>query len=315
MQAVILAAGLGTRLRPVTESRSKAMVPVIGRPLVELALEPFVDCGVRDIVMVIGPDGDEIRAHFRARSGLDLSIRWVTQKDRLGMAHALGLAAPHLNGPFLLSACDSLIGPSHVRDLVDAAQGADTVLSLLDVEPDLVSRSAAVDLDGEVVRRIVEKPAPGEAPSNTVSLPHYAFSLELLPILSRLSRSARGEYELQEAIQKQIDAGARVVGVRTADRVQVSSAGDLLRLSRRMLREDEGLSFLPRAIVGSKTRIVDPVVIEPGARVGKGCVIGPEVYLEKGCVVGDRAVVRTSIVLRGARVLDEGRVIDKVVVA
>lgn len=313
MQAVILAAGLGTRLRPVTDRRSKAMVPVVGTPLVELALAPMVECGIRDVVMVIGPDDDEIRNHFGARTEPGISLMWVTQERRLGMAHALAAAARHITGPFVLSACDSLVGASHVRELLAAARDADTVLSLLDVEPAAVSRSAAVEIDGSIVRRIVEKPRIGEAPSNTVSLPHYVFSPDVLPLLSHLSKSARGEYELQEAIQRQIDSGARVVGVRATDRVQVSTPEDLLELSRRRLREEKGFLTSSKAPSGTATKIIDPVHIEPGARIGRDCTIGPEVFLESGCAIGDGAEILKSIVLRGARVAGHQRVVDTVV--
>jgi NDP-sugar pyrophosphorylase family protein len=313
MQAVILAAGFGTRLRPVTERRSKAMVPVVGRPLVEMALAPIVASGVRDVVMVVGPDDEEIRDHFGGRSSLDISVRWVTQGERLGMAHALGLAVHLLDGPFLVSACDSLVSERHIRGLMAAARSADIVLSLLDVDPSLVSRSAAVELDGDLVRRIVEKPTMTQAPSNTVSLPHYIFSPLLAPLLSKVSRSTRGEYELQEAIQQQIDAGARVVGVRAEERVQVSSPGDLLALSRRILNQRLDPMGPPWPAPNSALRIIEPVHIEPGARLGRACTIGPEVFLESGCVIGNRAVVRRSIVLRGARVADHQSVVDTVV--
>jgi NDP-sugar pyrophosphorylase family protein len=314
MQAVILAAGLGTRLRPITERRSKAMVPVVGRPLVEMALAPIVASGVRDVVMVVGPDDEEIREHFGGRSSLEISVHWVTQEERLGMAHALGLTLHLLDGPFLVSACDSLVSEKHIRDLMAAARSADTVLSLLDVDASLVSRSAAVELDGDVVRRIVEKPTRTQAPSNTVSLPHYIFSPLLAPLLSQVSRSMRGEYELQDAIQQQIEAGARVVGVRAKDRVQVSSPGDLLALNRRILNQRLDLMGPPGPAPNSAHRIIEPVHIEAGARLGRGCTIGPETFLESGCVIGDRAVVRGSVVLRGARVADGREVVDTVVV-
>ncbi len=146
MQAVILAAGKGTRLLPITQARSKAMVPVLGRPLVELAAMPFVDNGIHDFIFVISRDDTEITDYFESRCALDIAPRFVIQEERLGMAHALGLAAPLIRGRFVVSACDSLIDSSHVRDLLDAAVGADAVLSLLEVEPELVTRSGVVEL-------------------------------------------------------------------------------------------------------------------------------------------------------------------------
>jgi bifunctional UDP-N-acetylglucosamine pyrophosphorylase/glucosamine-1-phosphate N-acetyltransferase len=314
MQAVVLAAGMGTRLRPVTANRSKAMVPVLGRPLVERALMPFFDNGIRDFVFVISPDDREITEHFTERTSLEMTVRFVVQQDRLGTAHALGLAAPFLNGPFAVTACDSLVDASHIGKLLREGDGSDGALSLLDVEPELVSRSASVMLDGHSVCRIVEKPAPGCEPSHTVSLPHYVFSLRLLDLLPGVEVSPRGEYELADAIQGLIDAGRRVVGVRAEKRLQVSSSEDLLRLTRRFFAQNSEPREVDSASVGSRTKLVEPLRVERGAVVGDDCELGPEVFLESGCEIGRGAVVRRSIVLRDGRVGDGEIVEDQVVV-
>ena len=314
MQAVILAAGKGTRLQPVTANRSKAMVPVLGRPLAERALMPFVENGVRDIVFVISADDTEITRHFTEHTKLDIDAQFVVQEERLGMAHALGLAAPLVTGRFVVSACDSLVNRSHVRQLLVAADGADTVLSLLDVEPELVSRSAAVALDGDLIRRIVEKPTLEEAPSHTVSLSHYVFGPPLLDLLSGVEASPRGEYEVQDAIQELIDGGGRVVGVRAEERLQVSTPEDLLNLTRHLLSSEPQPNNVRTAGIGPGTTFVEPLRVEQGVEIGEGCEVGPEVFLESGCRIGSEAVVRRSIVLRGGRVEDGAVIEDQVVV-
>ena len=162
---------------------------------------PFFENGVRDFVFVISPDDTEITSYFTERTSLDITARFVIQEERLGMAHALRLAAPLVDGRFVVSACDSLLDPAYVRKLFLVDDEADAVLSLLDVEPDKLCRSGVVELDGERIRRIVEKPSPGNAPSNTVSLPHYVFSPRLLELLPSVKPSFRGEYEIQDAIQ------------------------------------------------------------------------------------------------------------------
>jgi len=313
MQAVILAAGMGTRLRPVTADRSKAMVPVLGRPLVERALLPFVENGVRDFVFVISPDDAEIASYFTQRTTLDIAARFVIQEERLGMAHALRLAAPLVDGRFVVSACDSLLDPSHVRELFAVCDDADAVLSLLDVEPEMLRRSGVVKLDGQQILRIVEKPSPENAPSATVSLPHYVFSPRLLGLLPSVDLSPRGEYELQDAIQGLIDDGGAVIGVRADRRFQVSSPQDLLTLTRRLFSNDPEAGQVDATPVGRGTTIVEPVRLERGVELGDGCEIGPEVYLESGSHIGRGAVVRRSIVLRGGRVARGASVEDRVV--
>ncbi len=314
MQGVVLAAGMGTRLRPVTADRSKAMVPVLARPLVERALMPFVENGVRDFVFVISPDDTEIISHFSERTSLEITARFVIQEERLGMAHALGAAAPFLSGRFVLTACDSLVDEAHVRALLSEGDEPDAVLSLLDVQPDLVSRSAAVSLDGRRVRLIVEKPMLEEAPSHTVSLPHYIFSQKVLELLPLLEPSPRGEYEIADAIQGLIDSGGEVVGVHALERLQVSNPEDLLNLTRGILSDGSESSRID-SIGGDHDAIfVEPLVVERDVVLGAGCEIGPEVFLESGCRIGRGAVVRRSIVLRGGRV-EDGAIIEDQVVA
>ncbi|MCH5375967.1 MAG: NTP transferase domain-containing protein, partial [Planctomycetes bacterium] len=100
MQAVVLAAGHGTRLHPVTLGRSKAMCPVVGRPLVAWAIEPLVENGIRDFVFVISPDDREIAPYFQGDHGSKVNARFVVQERRLGTAHALGTAAALIDGRF-----------------------------------------------------------------------------------------------------------------------------------------------------------------------------------------------------------------------
>ena len=313
MQAVILAAGMGTRLRPVTKNRSKAMAPVLGRPLVERALMPFFENGVRDFVFVVSAEDAEIRQYIGGLTGVDMTVRYVIQHERLGMAHALGLAAPYLDGSFALSSCDSLVGRTHVRELLAAARATEASLSLLDVDPGSVSRSAVVELDGYRVRRIIEKPAPEEAPSHTISLPHYVFSPRVLDLLPALKPSPRGEYELQDAIQGLIDGGGDVIGVRAAERLQVSTPEDLLSLTLRLFADDPYMREVQSTDVGHGTRLRAPYRVERGVVIGNNCEIGPGVFLENGCQICDGAVIRRSVVLRGGRV-GEGETVDHQVV-
>jgi len=314
MQAVVLAAGIGTRLRPVTTNRSKAMVPVLGRPLVERALLPYAKTGVRDFVFVISPDDAEITRHFTESTSLDITARFVVQEERLGTAHALRLAAPFVHGRFVVSACDSLLEPWHVQKLFSVGEDADAVLSLLDVEPEMLCRSGVVELDGERIRRIVEKPSRENAPSNTVSLPHYVFSPRLLEFLPSVEPSVRGEFELQDAIQGLIDGGRTVIGVHAESRFQVSSPEDLLALTRQLLSDgSEPFRIGPDSVSPGMT-LVEPFHIEPGTVLGDGCEIGPESYLESGCHIGRGAVVRRSIVLRTG-VVEVGEVVDSRIVA
>ncbi len=313
MQAVILAAGRGTRLAPVTDDRSKAMVPVLGRPLIDHVAETLVLNGIRRFIIVVGPGDTEIREHFATRTALDLDAEFVVQEIRLGMAHALSLAAPRIESDFVLSACDSLKPVEHVGRLLAAAARADGALSLMEVPWDRVVTAAPVEMDGDRIIRIVEKPAPEDAPSNVVSLPLYVLPHSILGRLTTGGPSVRGEYELQDAIQVVIDDGAAIVGVKTTSRLQVSTPADLLDLNLALLRRRPG-GKQPPSLPGG-TVLEEPVWIDDHVTLGRNCRLGPDVVLERGCVLGDGVEIARSLVLRGALVPDGLRIDGAVVTA
>jgi glucose-1-phosphate thymidylyltransferase len=234
--------------------------------------------------VVVGPGDDDIRAAL-APGAAPLPVTFVEQPEPRGMADALGRAAPHIAGDFLLSACDNLIPPADVARLAGrwrAAPRPDALLSLLPLPAEALGASGVVALDGERVTRIVEKPRPGEAPSAVASLPLYWFRPGLLELLPGLMPSPRGELELQDAITRLIDGGGRVVGARVSGRRTVTTAADLLDLN---------LAWLDEMGV--------PLLVEPGASVGPGCSLGPRVYIEAGSTVGPGARLRDVVVLRG----------------
>ncbi|MDQ3250368.1 MAG: sugar phosphate nucleotidyltransferase, partial [Chloroflexota bacterium] len=285
-QAVILAAGKGKRLHPVTPQRSKAMAPVAGKPIVERVLDTLVDNGIRHCILIVGPDDAEIVAYFQQRN--HIRFDFVIQSERLGMAHALSLAAPHLHGAFILSACDNLVPAVHVADLLHThrATGANATLSLLAIDRAHAASTGIVEWDGTWVRRIVEKPTPAEAPSDISSLPLYLFSPKLLDYLPLVKPSPRGEYELQDAIQLLIANAGRVTGMLTPGRLQLTNTADLLALNRHYLAiEPDAAQILTQAI-GSGTRLIPPVRIEAGSTIGADCVIGPYVTIERDCQIG-----------------------------
>jgi bifunctional UDP-N-acetylglucosamine pyrophosphorylase/glucosamine-1-phosphate N-acetyltransferase len=307
MQAVILAAGKGTRLRPITLTRSKAMAPVAGKPMIERVMETIVENGVRRFIVVVSDDDRDIRPYFQSQTSLPATFQFVIQPERLGMANALSLAAPYLHGEFILSACDSIVPPAHVAGLLAAhqSQAANATLSLMELPPAQVSKSSAVDWHNGAIRRIVEKPAPGEAPSNIGSLPLYVFSPRVLDYLPEVQPSARGEYELQDAIQMLIERDGRVGGVLTRQRAQLTNVEDLLDLNRHYLNQLNGAVPEPPPLAAT-IQLRPPVYIEAGADIGPGCVIGPHVTLEAGCRIGPNAHVQNAVIMAGA-VIETGR--------
>jgi NDP-sugar pyrophosphorylase family protein len=316
MQAVILAAGRGKRLRPITLKRSKAMAPVLGKPIVERVMEGLAAQGVDEFVVVASPDDQKIMHHFDQLSELQARVRIVHQRERLGMAHALNCAAPLIRGDFVLSACDNLVATDQIERLMAAWQQSprpNALLTLMPVEPEQVSKGAVVDMQGRWVTRIVEKPRPEEAISNIYSLPLYCFRPRILDYLSQVPRSPRGEYELQDAIQMLIEGEGRVTGVIIPGRLTLTKPQDLLTINRHYLESmAPPIQFAPRSL-GQHMHLIPPLHVNGDIVIDRNCTIGPNVYVEQGCRIG-RGVTLSNAVVLGGTVVPDGATIEEQVV-
>ncbi len=311
-QAVILAAGRGKRLQPLTLTRSKAMMPIAGLPMIERVMDTLTHNGLQEFVLVVSPDDEAIIDHFTSHSRYADRVTWAYQAERHGMAHALLQAAPHIHGDFVLSACDNLVPEHHIAAMMQRFDhGARGVLSLMRIPIERSVSTGMVALSGDRVTRIVEKPQPHESPSDISSLPLYVFAAHLLDYLPLVKPSARGEYELQDAIQMLIDSGEVVAGVLTADRLTVTNAADLLKINLHYLAAT-GDRFI-NGPIDPATRLIDPILIEPETSIGANCTIGPAVYVESGAAIGHGVTLRESIVLRGACVPDGAHIVQQVV--
>jgi NDP-sugar pyrophosphorylase family protein len=316
VHAVILAAGQGRRLQPVTSNRSKAMAPVLGKPIVERVMEQLAEAGVDEFVVVASPADDDIVRHFAGESQIQGRVQFAYQEQRLGTAHALQCAAPLIRGDFFLSACDNLVAEDQTRRMRAEwlrSPRPHALLSLMQVGPEEVSRGAVVDMDGPWVTRIVEKPTPEEAPSCIYSLPLYCFSPRILDHLSHLPPSPRGEYELQDAIQRLIEHDGGVRGLTLPWRLTLTTPHDLLAINRYYMEREGDRLWVEAGAVGVGTRLVPPVYVEPGAVIGRGCTIGPYVYVERDCTIGEGVILSHAVVLRASNLADGSCSRDQVI--
>ncbi len=316
LQGVILAAGKGSRLHPITLKRSKAMLPILGRPMVERVMETICDNGVRDFLLVVSAEDKDIVRHFTDECTLDVDVQFVVQQERKGMADALRQAAPYIRGDFVLSACDNLTSAAHVRELLSCREGhpgAGAVLSVMPIPEEEIGRTGIVAVDDGRVMRILEKPSRAEAPSNIASLPLYVFSPRLLDYLPDVKLSPRGEYELQDAIQALIDHGSAVFPVYIEKRLTVTGPADLLAINRHYLEAGQDQPQLAPFTVGPNTHLITPLRIEESTVIGRDSVIGPRVYIERDCRIGDGVGLRDAVVLRGAVIPDGTSIANEVV--
>jgi dTDP-glucose pyrophosphorylase len=298
MQAVILAAGKGSRLHPLTLNRSKAMLPIAGKPMIARVMEMLKFAGLQEFIIVAHPEDRELRNFFAPSQ----NIKIVLQSERKGAAHALSYAAPFIKSDFVLSACDNLVNPAEAASFVQhfqphPARKALGLLALLRVPKEKMNSMGMVDWDGSNIRRIIEKPSPSFSTSDLASLPLYCFSHRFLDYLPRIKPSIRGEFELQDAMQMLIDETGALEGQLLSGRLTVTNASDLLELNLHFLTQEFPS---PPASLPPGVRFISPFLLEPGAQVAPGCLIGPNVLIESGSSIGSGAILRNALVLRGA---------------
>jgi glucose-1-phosphate thymidylyltransferase len=246
LQAVILAAGRGTRLQPLTAERSKAMVAVAGRPLIEHVIDSLAEVEPHEIIVVAAPNDSELLDYCARRR-----FRVVTQESPRGAGDALLRARPLVHSdPFIVSACDSFCEPAHVAALVARHREslASATLSLLEVAGgESQSGRSAAFTSGDRVIRLIEKPSPSEArDSRFIALPLFILTPAIFPYLEALTPSPRGEIEIQAAIQHLIEAGLATSWHHAARRWQVTTVEDAETLTAEFrARRAEGRAVLP----------------------------------------------------------------------
>ncbi len=275
MQAIIMAAGKGERLRPITEWLPKPLLPIGGRPIIEILLTNLRQAGISQTVIIYGHLGETLRRFLGDGSRYGMELIFREQTERLGTAHAVMQAADlisaqadaasshirsgasshirsgasshirssassHVRSGVMVMASDTAFSFEHIDGLVrfHKASGADASLSLkrLPIELLAASSSVAIDATGRITQ-IVEKPTPGTVPSDIASAPLYIYPPSLADYLSRVDLSVRNEFELPDVITMMIDDGLKVMGKVEPAAPNLTSQRDLLRLNFDYLRE------------------------------------------------------------------------------
>ncbi|HEX7058259.1 MAG TPA: glucose-1-phosphate thymidylyltransferase [Solirubrobacterales bacterium] len=318
LKGLILSGGAGTRLRPITHTSAKQLVPVANKPVLFYGIEALVDAGVKEIGIIIAPEtGDEIREAAGDGSAFGAEITYIVQDEPAGLAHAVLTAEEFLgDSPFVMYLGDNLLADG-LRGLVASFRedGPDALILLTPVD-DPESYGVA-ELDGERIVRLIEKPK--DPPSNLALVGVYLFSPAIFDAARALKPSWRGELEITEAIQALIDDGRRVQSeVVRGWWKDTGQLADMLEANRLVLEEIE--TRLDGEVY-EDSRIEGHVVIEAGATIRGSVVRGPAVIGAGACIedayigpytsIGDevhirRSEVEHSIILEGSVVEDLG---------
>jgi NDP-sugar pyrophosphorylase family protein len=210
IQAVLLAAGRGTRMKELTNDLPKPMLEVRGKPILQHIVEGLHDAGVQRVLIVVGYREEVVRDHFRDGSGLGMAVEYVTQVVQDGTGRVVELAKDFAaDSPFILSYGDILIEPGNYRRLVSLGD-AEAIISVKH-NPGEIAKGGAVFVNERFeMTDLREKPGPGEPTSPWYNAGVYTFRPSIFDFTARLEKSPRGEYELTDAIRALALSGKKV---------------------------------------------------------------------------------------------------------
>ena len=315
LKGLVLSGGRGTRLRPITHTNAKQLVPVANKPVLFYGLEAMGAAGIKQVGIIIAPEtGEAIREATGDGSRFGIEITYIEQDEPKGLAHALLTGEDFLgDSPFVMYLGDNLL-KSGITELVETFKSSDPdALILLTPVPDPEHYGVA-ELDGDRIKRLVEKPK--DPPSNLALVGVYMFKPSIFEAARAIKPSWRDELEITDAIQTLVDRGLRVephiVRGWWKDMGQLE---DLLEANRLIL--EDIVARVDGEVIDS--RVEGRVVIEAGAHVERTTVRGPTIIGAGSRIVDsyvgpysaidadvtiERSEVEHSIVLSGSRITD-----------
>jgi glucose-1-phosphate thymidylyltransferase len=326
MKALVLAGGRGTRLRPLTYTMAKQLVPVANHPILHYVMDQIAKTGLRHVGVILSPEtGGAIRESLR-ENPWEFEFTFLTQEEPKGLAHAIQTAREFLGGePFLMYLGDNLIG-QEIGSFVEEFERSrpEALILLKEVAHPQLFGVAELDGNGRI-RRLIEKPK--DPPSHLALVGVYLFSPKIHGAIEVIRPSARGELEITDALQVLLEQGQRVESYQLSGWwLDTGKKDDLLEANRTVLDElirrdvkgsvDELSRVLGRVSLAEgarvqASRVRGPVVIGGGTLI-KNSFIGPHTSIGRDCRI-ENASLEHSVLLDGARVIDVERLEDSVV--
>ena len=316
MKAVLLAAGAGERLMPITASRPKPLIKISGKPILQFSLESAKNAGIDEVIIVTHYMSDAISSYFSDGKSLGLKITYLNQDRLSGTGNAAEVAEPNVDGDFVLIYGDLLFGQDAVKNVLQKFRNGSTAAVMAVVCVDRPENYGMVkqDSEGKVIR-IVEKPSIGKVPSNLANAGIYAFSKEVFEEIRRTKASIRGEWELTDAITLLVKKGKTVctVELNKADWFDVGRPWDLLdanvwalrHMEHRVLgKVEQGAHLIGPVTVAESARVRSGAYIEGPTFIDEEADVGPNCYIRSGTSLGKRVRVGNAVEIKNSLIMD-----------
>jgi glucose-1-phosphate thymidylyltransferase len=324
MKALILSGGYGTRLRPLTYSQQKQLIPVANKPVLFYAIEDVIEAGIHDIGIILGPNKEQVIEAVKSVDW-DADIEFIYQGEPLGLAHAIKVAGDYLdNDDFVMYLGDNILREGIVRHLEHfREENFDASILLCEVPNPQQFGVAELSEDGKTIKRLVEKPKV--PPSNLALVGVYFFKPVIHEAVSNIKPSWRNELEITDAIQWLIENGYRVGWTKVEHWWKdTGKPEDILEANRlilddieRKLKVKTDAKIIGRVVVEEGTEIDEESIIKGPAIIGRNCklknaYIGPYTSIGNNCVI-ENTEIEDSILMDGTIVNCGGRIVESLI--
>jgi glucose-1-phosphate thymidylyltransferase len=293
LKSIILCAGKGTRLRPLTHTSAKHLIPIANKPALFYGIEAIKDCGIKDIGIIIGETGEDIKNECKDGTRWGVNISYIEQKEALGLAHAVSVARDFLEEEkFLMYLGDNLLKNGVESYASKFIQGNYNAFVLL-TEVDDPRQFGVAELERGRVVRVVEKPK--EPVSNLALIGVYFFDKNVHLAIKSIKPSARGELEITDAIQWMIDKGYKVGAEVIKGWWKDTGKPDDILEANRLILEDIERDISGAKVVDETSQISGRVKIGKGSEIINSKIVGPVIIGERVRVVDSYVGPFTSI--------------------
>lgn len=295
----ILAAGKGSRIKPLNLHFPKPLLPIGNKPIMEYQIEEMKRLGINEIYVVVGHLGTKIKKYFGNGKKLGVKITYVKQKEKLGIAHAVGQLEPYIKNPFLLFLGDIFYVPKNLKKMVMVFRknGAGGVLAVKkETDPESIKRNFSLIIrKNNLIQRVIEKPR--YVVNDLKGCGIYLFDLPIFDAIRNTPRTAmRDEYEITNSIQLLIDYGYKVYAIDVVSwDMNITFAQDLLECNLQQLKRMR------------KSKLIDATAKVRAPEMIKASIIGPKV------IISQPVSITNSVVFKGVKIDDRKEILNSIV--
>lgn len=318
LKAIILSAGEGSRMRPLTLTKPKTMLPVAGKPIIQYNIESLRDNGITDILLIVCYKEEIVRNYFGDGSDFGVNISYKTQKDFLGTANAISYGEDFIDDSIIVLNGDIILDDEIIHEIIKKYNylSPDTLMLLTEVEDP--SAFGVVEIENGNIKNIVEKPKREDAPSNLVNAGIYIFNKDIFDKIRETEISERGEYEITDSVSLQIEDNKTVIGHKTSkDWIDVGRPWELIEVNEELIGKlkteikgtvEAGAVIHGEVFLDEGSVIKAGVYIEGNVYIGKNCDIGPNSYIRGNTYFGDNVHVGNAVEIKNSIIMENTNV-------